>query len=224
MAGATRERTENGVEHIASGFHCLQSGHHAQAATVVGMEMNGNTHRLLEARDKLKGRMRINKAGHVFDTDLIHPLVFQFPCFGYKFLDSVHRANGKANRSFSYFPYFLDRPDYRLVVPHIIQCVENPEDIYSVSSSGMHELVHDIVRKIGVRDQVLPTDEHHVLDTRHGFFEPASPFPRIFPQEADAYVKSSATPRFCSVNSCVRELAGHFKQIVEFDASGHFAL
>ena len=86
-----------------------------------------------------------------------------------------------------------------LKVSDIIQAVKNTDNINSVSDGFLYKVRNHIVRVMIVSKDVLATEQHLelcVLETGSQFSES---LPRIFLQETQAGIKSSAAPAFYRV-------------------------
>ena len=224
MAGASGEWTEHRINHLTPGLGRFQRGHHSQTAVVMSMKVDRHGNRLLERSDQIKGGSGINEAGHILDRDLMHSLVFELPSFRNKLFYGVNRTDRIADRSLRNFSSVSDRLDNGLVVASIVQGIKYAEHIYPVAGRRVHEFDNHVVRKIGVRYQVLSSNEHHALHVGHGRFESPGSLPRVFPEIPNAYVEGRPAPSFRSINPAIGKFRSDLEQVFQLDAGGHFAL
>ena len=83
-----------------------------------------------------------------------------------------------------------------LKVSDIIQAVKNTDNINSVSDGFLYKVLNHIVRVMIVSKDVLATEQHLELCILETGSQLSESLPRIFFQETQAGIKSSAAPAF----------------------------
>jgi len=94
------------------------------------------------------------------------------------------------------FSRCVDCTHSRLDVSRVIQRVEYPEDIHPMFGGHGHKRFHHIVGKIGVLDDVLTAQQHHVGRFGCALLDRVETVKREFVQEAQARIDGGSTPRF----------------------------
>ena len=95
--------------------------------------------------------------------------------------------------------FLLCRLNGSLKVSDIIQAVENTDNINSVCDGFLYKVLNHIVRVMIVSKDVLTTKQHLELCVLKTGSQLSESLPRIFFQETQAGIKSSAAPAFYCV-------------------------
>ena len=65
-------------------------------------------------------------------------------------------------------------------VPHVVERVEDAEDIDAVRGRTFDEPLHHVIGVMAIADEVLPAQQHLKLGVGHGGTQGSEPFPGIF--------------------------------------------
>ena len=79
-------------------------------------------------------------------------------------------------------------------VPHIVQRVENADDVDAVFNGLAAEGVHHVIGIVLVAQNVLATEQHLQLRVLHVLADGPQPLPRILVQETHTGVEGGAAP------------------------------
>ena len=88
-----------------------------------------------------------------------------------------------------------------LQIAHVVERIENTDDVDAVFHGMLHELAHHIIGIVLVAQNVLAAQEHLELGIGHLGADLAQTLPRIFLQIAQAYVKGSTAPHFSRIKT-----------------------
>ena len=77
LAGEARHRRAGHIHHIHAGFSGQEQGGHLVAGGVVGMQMDGQPHLLLQGGHQLLGGIGLQQAGHILDSQHMCAPLFQ---------------------------------------------------------------------------------------------------------------------------------------------------
>ena len=77
LAGEARQRRAGHIHHIHAGFSGQEQGGHLVAGGVVGMQMDGQPHLLLQGGHQLLGGIGLQQAGHILDGQHVCAPLFQ---------------------------------------------------------------------------------------------------------------------------------------------------
>ena len=86
-------------------------------------------------------------------------------------------------------------------VAHIVERVENADDIHSVLHTPAHKAADGIVRIMVVAQQILAAQQHLQLGVFHVGFDFAQPLPRILVQERRQASKVAPAPGFYRIKA-----------------------
>ena len=107
--------------------------------------------------------------------------IAEVPGIGHRHLG--HRRPGRAHR--------VDGRAHRI---HIVQRIENPENIHPGRGRLINKRARDQLRIRGVAHRVTPAQQHLQTDVGHRLPQRGQPLPRIFLQKAQRHIISRATP------------------------------
>ncbi len=196
MRCSAGQRRHGGVEHVEPAEDRHQGGHRGHARGVVGMQMDRHLHGALETSDEVIGIDRRQEAGHVFDAERVGAEIFQLLGHVDEPVDAVDRADRIADGGFDMFAAGFDLPHGPVEVAHIVERVEDAEDIDAVGCGSFDEPFQHIVGIMPVSDQVLSAQQHLESGVGHGGPQRPEPFPGIFFQEAQAGIERRTAPHF----------------------------
>ena len=96
----------------------------------------------------------------------------------------------------------------RLQVAHVVEGVENADDVHAVLAHAAHKRLDHVVGEAGVLDDVLAAQKHELRGLGGGLFESAQAVKRIFVEEAQAGINGGAAPGFQAVEAHAVENGG----------------
>ena len=190
----------------------------------MGMQMDRHFHGGFQAAHQLIGVERGQQTGHVLDAERVGAEIFELLGQIDKAVDAVNRADGIADRRFHMFAagfYFTDRP---FDVPHIVQRIEDAEDVDAICGGPFDEPFEDIVGIMAIAHEVLPAEQHLQLGMRHGGAQRAQPFPGIFFEKTQTGVEGRAAPDFQRPIADGVELLGDRQHVLRSHARGQEGL
>ena len=126
----------------------------------MGMQMDRHFHGRFQAAHELIGVERGQQTGHVLDAEGVGAEIFELLGQIDVTVDAVNRADGITDRRFRVLAagfYLSDRP---VDVPHVVQRIEDAEDVDAVCGGPFDEPLEHIVRIVAIADQVLPAEQH----------------------------------------------------------------
>ena len=117
--------------------------------------------------------------------------------------------------------YFSDGP---VDVAHVVQRIEDAEDVDAVCGGPFDEPLQHVVGIVAVADEVLPAEQHLQLRIGHGGAKRAQPFPGILFEEAQTGVEGGAAPDFQRPIADGVELLGDGQHVLRPHARGQEGL
>ena len=173
------------------------------------MQMDGDIHLALEPLHQGIGVIGQQQVGHILDADVICAHLDQFLGQLDEIVLVVHRADGVADGRLADAAVLLGELDGGFQVAHIVQRIENTDDIDAVFNGLAAELLHHVVSIMLIAQDVLAPEQHLQLGMRQSFFQLTKPVPGIFVQEAQAAIKGSAAPAFQGIIAdAIQDIAG----------------
>ncbi len=160
----------------------------------MAMQLHHQAGLLLNAFHQIVCAVGINQTAHILNADTIRTHCFQL--FGqlHKMRRVVHRAVGIGNRHLSMCAVFFGGPHRTFHVAHIVQRVENTNDVNTVFHAFLHKQIHHIIRIMTIAQQILAAQQHLQLGVWASLADFAQPLPRIFIQKTHAAIKGGAAP------------------------------
>ena len=106
----------------------------------------------------------------------------------------MNGGDGVAEGSLHHAAVFLGGFDGLFQVPHVVQRVENPDDVDAVFNGLAAEGVHHIVGVVLVAQDVLAPEEHLELRVGQSLAELPQTLPGVLVEKAHARVERRAAP------------------------------
>ena len=150
----------------------------------MSMEADRSSNGCLQPLDQRVGVERRQQAGHVFDAECVRPEVLQLLGKLDEVIQAVNRTQGITDGRFHVLAAGFDDPHGVLHVPHIVQSIEDSEDVDAVCCRAFDEVLQHVVGIMPISHDVLPTEEHLQSGFRHRRPERAQTLPWIFLEEA----------------------------------------
>ena len=202
LRGVARERIHRRVDGVGA---CLHRGEHRrrrQAGRVVRVEMDRQVGRLAQRLEQDARRAGLQEACHVLDGDDVGAGGFQFPGQPGIVVQvvfspvGVEDVAGVAHRRLDQLAFGADRVHGDAYVLHPVQAIEDAEQVDAAGGRLPDEMLHDVVRVVGVADAVGAAQQHLQQDVGRLFADQRKPLPRVFGQEAHGDVEGRAAPAF----------------------------
>ena len=160
----------------------------------MGVDHNGQLHRLFQGGHQVKGLLGAHDAGHILDADGVAAHGLQPPAQVHKGIQAVNGAGGVAQGA-GYVGAGLDALVHcHLDVPQIIEGVEHTDDVDAALHALAHKGPDDVVGIMLVAQQVLAPQQHLQPGVFHVLADGAQPLPGILVQIPQAAVKGGAAP------------------------------
>ena len=162
----------------------------------MGVKVDGNLYRSLEAFDQIIGFKGREKPGHVLYTDRVGPQVLELFGLLDEVVQTVDGTHGVANRGFDMLAALFDHLHGGFDVPDIVQRVEDPKHIDAMFGGSLNKFFQDVVGVMTVADDVLSADKHLKAGIRHRGAKGSESFPGVFLKKPQTGVKGCSTPDF----------------------------
>ena len=160
----------------------------------MGVDKDGDIDLLLEGRHQVIALLGAHDAGHVLDAQGLAAhggdLLAQLDVEG-KVVDGGEGVADGALGLGSGGEAGLHR---RLDIAHIVQRVEDADDVDAVFDGRGDKAADGVVRIVVVAQDVLPAQQHLEFGVLHVGLDGAQPFPRVLVQIAQAGVKGGPAP------------------------------
>ena len=200
LGGAAGEGGDGGVDHIGTRLHRLQIGHESQAGGAVGVDHHRQFgDRVLDGGDQVIGVLGPHDARHVFDGDGLYAHFLEILHHGYVLFQGVDRAGGEADGTGGVGPLLDGLVDGYLQVAHIVQSVEDTDDVDAVLDGVLHEFTHHVIGIVLIAQDVLASQQHLELGIGHLGPDLPQPLPGVLLEITQAHVKGSAAPHLSGV-------------------------
>ena len=176
---------------------------------VLGVQVDGHGHGLLQLLDQLVSVHGQQQVGHVLNADDVSAHLLQLLGHLDEVLLGVDGGDGVGQGAFHHAAILLGGLDGLLQIAHVVQSVENSDDVNAVLDGLAAESVHHVVGVVLVAQNVLAAEEHLQLGVGQSSLQLAQTLPGIFVQETHAGVKGGAAPALQRVVADgVQDLAG----------------
>ncbi len=194
LGRAVGKGAEGGVHDVHAGIGGHQQRHIAGAGGVVGVQVDGHADGLLQRLNQGVGLHGQQQVGHVLDADGVGAHLLQLAGQ----LDEVRLVmdggDGVAQGRLHLAAVLLGGADGRLQIAHVVEGVEDADDVDAVFHALAAEGVHHVVGVVLVAQDVLAAVEHLQLGVLHVLADGAQPLPGVLVQKTHAGVKGGAAP------------------------------
>ena len=167
---------------------------------------------------------RTEETGHILDTYRIGSHIPHLSGDIDEQFVRVHRRYGIGNTHLEVGTLPLDLVGRNLKVSKIVQGIEHPHYIDSVTYRPLDEFSYDIVSIMSVSDQILSTKEHLKLSVLDMLSEDSKAFPRVLVEESHAGVEGGPSPHLQGVISNLVHLLQDRQHILDPESSRHEGL
>ena len=173
---------------------------------------------LLQTADELEGDIGLEQTRHVLDAHGVRAHVLDlFPAIQ-PHLQCVHRAHGIRNRALRMLVLLQHRGNGRAKITHVVQRVEDSEDVDSVDGRAFDEPLNHVIGVVTISEYVLPTKQHLLRSARHRRLQSPDPLPRVLSEVANARIEGGAAPGLQRPESHLIEFRGDGKHVVDTKA------
>ncbi|MES2681944.1 MAG: hypothetical protein V4650_00355 [Pseudomonadota bacterium] len=202
LAGESAQAVERAIHRITSGFHRRQHAGCCNAAGVVGVEVDGQSHFLLERAHQLEGRTRLADAGHVLDAEdvrtrllqrLRHLHVVGEVELGPRGIEQIARVTERALADAARLDHRIHRHPHVL---HTVERVEDAKDVDALRRRLLHEVTHHVVCIVGVAHGIGGAQQHLEGDVGHRLAQRSQARPGVFLEKAQRHIESCTAPAF----------------------------
>ncbi len=133
---------------------------------------------------------------------------------------------GVADGGFTDLAVLPDRLHGNLHAGGPVERIKNAEDVDSRIGSLFDELLHDVVRIIGIADGVRTAQQHLEENVRDQLGKLVQPLPGVFLEEAHGDVKGCSAPALQGeeLGAKIGSRLGDFEQVMGTDAGGKIGL
>ena len=206
---AEKLKAEGSVDDVDTGHCGHQIDHVAGTGGVVGVQVDGHIHVLLQTLDQRVSVHGQQQVSHVLDAQGVGAHLLQLLGHLHEVILVVDGGDGVGEGSLDDTAVLLGGLDGLLQVAHVVQSVENTDDVNAVFDGLAAESVHHVVGVVLVAQNVLAAEEHLQLGVGQSGLQLAQTLPGIFVQETHAAVEGSAAPALQRVVADgVQDLAG----------------
>ena len=174
--------------------------------------------------DQIEALLRAHDAGHVLDADGLtaHGLHLAGQAdVHFEVVDGRQRVADRALRVSARRETGLDR---RLDVAHIVQRVEDADDVDAVFNRRLNEAAHGVVRIVAVAQNILAAQQHLELGVLHVLLDGAQALPGVLVQIAQTGIERRTAPAFDRIISGRVHLVERVLEIGQRHARRHQGL
>ena len=179
LRGAVGQGREGGIHNVHPRHSRHEIYHVAGAGGVVGMQVDGDRYRLLEAFHQRIGRRGQQQVCHILDADDVGSHLLQLPGQFYEVFLVMDGGDGVGQGSLYHAAVLLGGSDGLLQVAHVVECIEDPDDVDAVLNAFGAEGVHHVVGVVFVAQDVLAPEEHLQLRVGKSPAQLPQPIPGI---------------------------------------------
>ena len=202
LAGEPRHRRAGHVHHVHAGLGSQQQRRHLIAGGIVGVQVDGQPHLLLQGGHQLLGGVGLQQAGHILDGQHMSAPLFQLLgevdiiFQGVLVLRLVQNIAGVAHGGLQQLVLAEHLLHGHLHARHPVQGVEDAEHVDAALGGLLHEGAHQIVGIVGVAHQIGAAQQHLERDVGDLLPQQAQALPRGLVEEAVGHVEGGAAPHF----------------------------
>ena len=201
LARGARHRRRRDVHGVGPRLDRGQQRRELTAGGVVGVDVDRQVEPLAQRTHQPPGGVRSQQAGHVLDRQdvgaRVHDLLGQAEVVvqGVETLGGVEQVRGVAERDLGdRGPGLPDGVDRRTHLTHVVQGVEDAEDVDPGPGGLLHEGLRHPRRVRRVADRVAPAQQHLQAQVGHRLAQRREPVPRVLAQETEGDVVGRAAP------------------------------
>ena len=200
LRGAAAHGGQRQVHHVDPGVARPQDAGGVDAAGVVGVEVDGDAHLVLQGLDQLLGGVGTAQARHVLDGQQMSSHALQFLGQLDVVLEregvaaAVEDVAGVAERALAQGVGVLHGIHRHAQVGQVVERVEDAEDVHARGGRMLHEAGHHMVGVVGVAHRIGASEEHLEADVRDLLAQLAQALPRILAEEAHGGVEGGPAP------------------------------
>ena len=194
LGGAVGKGGEGGVHDVHAGHGRHEIHHVAGAGGVVGVEVDGDGDRFLQPLDEGIGVHGQQEVGHVLDADGAGTHFLQRLGQLHEVVLVVDGGDGVAHGGLHLAAVLPGGLDGLFQIPHVIQRVENTDDVDAVFNGLAAESVHHVISIVLVAQNILATEQHLQLRVLHVLADGPQPLPRVLVQKAHTGVEGGTAP------------------------------
>ncbi len=180
------------------------------------MQVDGHTgDSVLNGGDQIVSLLGTHDTGHVLNADGGSAHFLQFLDHLHILSVSVDRRGGVGDSTGSDSACIDGGFHGNLQIIHIVQRVEDTDDVNAVLNSLLNKQLHEIIGIVGVTQNILAAQQHLQLGARHLGADLAQTLPGIFVQVAQADIKGSAAPALGGVETGLVDGLEHGLELFE---------
>ncbi|CAN4041366.1 DUF1835 domain-containing protein, partial [Dysosmobacter welbionis] len=168
LGGTIGQGAQSRVHNVHPGVGRHEIHHVAGTGGVVGVQVDGDGHRFLQPLDQGVGVHGQQEVGHVLDADHVGSHLLQLPGKLHEVFLAVDGGDGVAEGGLHHAAVLLGGLDGLLQVPHVVEGVEDPDDVDAVFNALAAEGVHHVIGVVLVAQDVLAPEEHLELRVGQG--------------------------------------------------------
>ena len=166
----------------------------------MGVDHQGQLgHGILDGGHQVIGLLGAHDTGHVLDADGLHTHLLELLDHLHVLLQGVDRAGGEADGAGGVGALLHGLLDGHLQIAHVVQRVENTDDVDAVLHGILHELAHHVIGIVLIAQDVLAPQQHLQLGVGHLGADLAQSLPGVLLQVAQAHIKGSAAPDLAGI-------------------------
>ena len=224
LSGTIGQGAQSGIHDIHPGVGGHQIDHVAGAGGVVGVEVDGHIHTLLQTLDQgvcLHGEQEVC---HILDAQGIRAHLLQLLGQLDEVILVVDGGDGVAEGGLHLASVLLGGLDGLLQVAHVVECIKNADNVDAVLHALAAEGVHHVVSIVLVAQNVLAAEEHLQLGVGQMLAQRPQTLPGVLLQKAHTDVKGGAAPALQAVvANGVQDLTGR-EHVLDGHAGGSLGL
>ena len=200
LAGKACHRCAGHVHHVHAGLGGHQQSGHLIAGGVMGVQVDGQAHLLLQGGHQLLGGVGLQQAGHVLDGQHVGAPLFQLLgevdiiFKGVLVLCLVQNVAGVAHGGLQQLVLAEHLLHGHLHTRHPVQGVEDAEHVDAPLGGFLHEGADEVVGVVGVAHQIGAAQQHLERDVGDLLTQQAQALPRGLVEEAVGHVEGGAAP------------------------------
>ena len=185
------------------------------------MQVDGHTgNSVLNGGNQIVSLLGAHDAGHILDADGGSAHFLQLLDHLHILLMGVDGGGGVGDGAGSDGAGLDGGLHGDLQVVHVVQSVEDTDDVDAVLHSLLHEQLHEIIGVVGVAQHILTTQQHLQLGVGGSGADLAQTLPGILVQIAQAHVEGGAAPALDGVVADLVDGREHGLELFEGQPGG----